>query len=488
MTASVLTINELAPIRCVVYLRISRDDIKKGRGVHRQLERCKMQLPKGWVIVMVIDENDTSATKAKPRPKYEAMLAAIKAGEYDAVMAYAQDRLTRKGPEAEALLDLVDNVGLRVATSAAGELRGLKKGTPEYDPDARAAFRNSTTGATREVEWIGKRVTDEAAQRAQDGRPHGAPGFGFRRVYELDADGSRIGRDAIDEAEAAVIRQAAHDVLNGVSVRAVTQRIEAGSIRPRRSGHWSSTNVRLLLLRASNAGLRVHRGTVLSLEPVTPAILSVTEWQRLTALLTDPSRQAPQRGKSPRWLLSGVAVCGRCGGTKINVQTGGKLSIRPAYTCTRLSAEHPGCWARSWVDEVDAYVGELITERLADPQLGEPGADVAERIETLDRQVIGLRNEQDGISRDTTTPRATRAILAAEIEAEIKVIEGQIKALLPSVQTSFYVPWGEATLGERRAMIEKLTSRIELHPPRRNGNTPRVFIPTEQVVIKWRAQ
>ena len=41
-------------VRCVVYLRISRDDIKKGRGVTRQLERCRMTMPAGWVIVAVI--------------------------------------------------------------------------------------------------------------------------------------------------------------------------------------------------------------------------------------------------------------------------------------------------------------------------------------------------------------------------------------------------------------------------------------------------
>jgi site-specific DNA recombinase len=350
-----------------------------------------MMLPKGWEIVMVIDENDTSATKKKPRPKYEAMLADIRAGAYDAVMAYAQDRLTRKGPEAEAILELVDDLGLRVATSAAGELRGLRKGTPEYDPDARAAFRNSTTGATREVEWIGKRVTDECAQRAKEGRPHGPIGFGWTRVHELDSEGTRIARDVINEAEAELIRSAANDVLNGVSLRAVTQRIEAGELRPRRGQRWTSTTVRLLLLRPSNAGLRVHRGTVLSHEPMGPAILSITDHQRLVALFNDPSRKGKNKGGTPRWLLSGIVVCGRCQNTKVNVTTGGQRRLRPAYTCVRQDAEHPGCYARSWVDEIDAWVGELIDQKMTDPKLGDLGPDVTERIDELHRQIADLR-------------------------------------------------------------------------------------------------
>jgi len=467
----------------VVYLRISRDDIKKGRGVNRQLERCRMMLPHGWEIVAVVDENDTSATKAKPRPKYEAMLAAIKAGEYDAVMAYAQDRLTRKGPEAEALLSLVDAYGLRVATSAAGELRGLRKGAADYNPDARANFRDNTTGATREVEWIGKRVTDECAQRARDGRPHGPAGFGWKRVRELDADGVVISRDVIDEAEAELIRSAANDVLNGVSLRSVTQRIEAGPLRPRRGAHWSGTTVRLLLLRPSNAGLRQHQGKVLDLEPMGPAILSITDHQRLVALFKDPSRKSPNRGSAPRWLLSGIVVCGRCGNPKVNVGNGGQRRLRPAYVCARLKGDAPGCYARSWVDQVDAYVAAMVKARMTDPKLGKPSADVAERIDALHSQIFDLKTEQDELA-ESDLPLSMLKIRGAKLEAQIKGIEDQISALLPSVAQRFDVTWDEADLGQRRAMIESLTTRIELHPTG-NGRYRKTITP-DQVRITWR--
>lgn len=471
---------QLGPIRCVVYLRISRDDIKKGRGVNRQLERCRLTLPHGWEIVCVVDENDTSATKAKPRPKYEAMLAAIRAGEYDAVMAYAQDRLTRKSTEAEALLSLVDSCGLKVATSAAGELK-LAKG-PGFDPDARAAFRNSTVGATREIEWIQKRVTDEAAQRAQEGRPHGLVPFGWSRVYERDADGAKVSREVINEAEAELIRSAVADVLNGVSLRAVTQRIENGTIRPPRGGHWTGTNLKMMLLRASNAGYRMYRGKVLDLPPAEPAIISVTDYQRLVTLLKDPSRKTNAKGGTPRWLLSGIVTCGRCGNTKVNVTTGGQRRLRPAYTCVRKDADHPGCYARSWVDEVDAYVAEMITTKLADPQLGELGADVAERIEDLHRLNSQLRADQVELA-ESDLPLTMLAVRGAKLEAEIKANDAKISALLPSMAQVLNVPWDEATLGERRAMIEKLTTKIELRPTG-NGRY-RTFTP-DQVEISWR--
>jgi site-specific DNA recombinase len=409
------------------------------------------------------------------------MLADIRAGKFDAVMAYAQDRLTRKSVEAEALLELVDSHGVKVATSAAGELK-LAKG-PGFDPDARAAFRSSTVGATREIEWIIKRVTDECAQRALEGRPHGPVPFGWTRIHEECSDGEMVKRDVINEAEAELIRSATTDVLNGVSLRAVTHRIELGDIRPPRGGRWSGTTVKLMLLRASNAGYRMHQGKVLDLPPVTPAIISVAEHHRLVALLNDPSRMNNNRGGTPRWLLSGIAVCGRCGNPKVNVTTGGKRRLRPAYTCTRLDAEHPGCYARSWVDEVDDLMRVVVNARLADPKLGDPGADVAARIDELHRLNAGLRADQVELA-ESDLPLTMITVRGAKLESQIQSNLDKIEALLPSVATAFKVSWDDADLGQRRAMIDKLTTRIELHPPVGHSRH-RTFTP-DQVRIEWR--
>jgi hypothetical protein len=238
----------------------------------------------------------------------------------------------------------------------------------------------------------------------------------------------------------------------------------------------------MMLLRASNAGYRMYRGKVLDLPPAEPAIISVTDHQRLVALLNDPSRKTNAKGGTPRWLLSGIVICGRCGNDKVNVTTGGQRRLRPAYTCVRKDAEHPGCYARSWVDEVDAWVGLAIKDRQADPKLGEPGADVAERIEDLHRANAQLKADQIELA-ESELPLTMLAVRGAKLEAQIKANLDRISALLPSMAQTLKVPWDEATLGERRALIEKLTTKIELCPTG-NGRY-RTFTP-DQVEISWR--
>jgi DNA invertase Pin-like site-specific DNA recombinase len=81
-------------IRAALYPRISKDDRADEDGVNRQLERLIAEAERrGWEHVAFI-ENDVSATKARPRPEYERLLAAVRAGEVQAVLVTASEAST----------------------------------------------------------------------------------------------------------------------------------------------------------------------------------------------------------------------------------------------------------------------------------------------------------------------------------------------------------------------------------------------------------
>jgi site-specific DNA recombinase len=91
-------------IRAAIYVRISADRTGAGLGVARQEEDCRPLCARlGWVVVMVFCDNDVSAYSGKPRPQWDAMLAAITAGE---VACWHVDRLTRSPRELEDVIDL----------------------------------------------------------------------------------------------------------------------------------------------------------------------------------------------------------------------------------------------------------------------------------------------------------------------------------------------------------------------------------------------
>ena len=72
-----------------IYTRISQDSTGQQLGVTRQLEDCRALADQlGWRVVARYDDNDISAYSGKRRPGFEAMLTAMKVGEFGAVICW----------------------------------------------------------------------------------------------------------------------------------------------------------------------------------------------------------------------------------------------------------------------------------------------------------------------------------------------------------------------------------------------------------------
>ena len=68
-------------------------------------------------------ENDTSASRSRTkRPVYAAMLADLRAGMADVLVAYSTSRLTRRPLDYERLIGLVSQTGLQILTVISGDV------------------------------------------------------------------------------------------------------------------------------------------------------------------------------------------------------------------------------------------------------------------------------------------------------------------------------------------------------------------------------
>lgn len=108
----------------VIYCRISQDSTREGLGVQRQEEDCRALAAKGGLTVLeVYTDNDTGASSLsrKKRPAYDAMLAAIRAGEAEVILAYSNSRLTRHNLQLEELITLHCETLCGVAAETEGD-------------------------------------------------------------------------------------------------------------------------------------------------------------------------------------------------------------------------------------------------------------------------------------------------------------------------------------------------------------------------------
>nr|WP_264000363.1 recombinase family protein [Mycolicibacterium vanbaalenii] len=338
-----------------MYTRISDDQAGRGLGVARQLEDCQALADKlGWQVVNHFDDNDISAYSGKRRPGFEAMLEAMKAGQFDALLCFHTDRLYRNMSDLERVIELAD--ARRV------EIRTVQGGTLDLSTSAgRMVARILGSVARQESEHSSERRKRANVQRAANGDWVAA-----RRPFGYTMDGEPL------EPEATAIRSAITDVLSGKSVRAVARDWnDAGLATTGKADKWTATSVRRVLLRPRYAALVVHQGKVVGPGSWTPLIDTDTH-HGIVAYLNDPARKG-KVGFERKYQGSGVYRCGVCGTPVItHMSSGGSPNrvARRAYACPN------GFHVRRQGDGLDTYVDTIVIGRLSQP-------DAAELLSTL---------------------------------------------------------------------------------------------------------
>lgn len=350
-------------VNACVYTRISLDSAGQGLGVARQLEDCQALADQlGWQVVKHFDDNDISAFSGKRRPGFEAMLDAMKQGEFGALLCWHTDRLYRSMKDLERVIEIADAQRI--------EIRTVQGGTLDLSTSAgRMVARILGSVARQESEHTSERRKRANVQRAAAGE-WVCP----RRPLGYTSDGTPI------EAEAAVIRQAITDVLAGKSVRAVAREWNGRGVQTTGSAKtWTSPMVRRVLMNPRYAALVVHQGKIVGPGKWKP-IVDEQIHRGIVAYLSDPSRTG-HTGFERRYQGSGIYFCGVCGQRLVSFRGAG---ARPrAYACPDRHVRRQG-------EALDAYVSLAVINHLAQ-------TNIQKLISTTDIDVAAVHAEREAL-------------------------------------------------------------------------------------------
>ncbi|MFF3443564.1 recombinase family protein [Streptosporangium sp. NPDC002721] len=411
-------------IRCLIYVRISRDKEGAGLGVQRQEDECRQLADRlGWDVAEVFCDNDISAYSGKSRPNYQQMLERIRAGGVEGVIAWHTDRLHRNPRELEDFIGLLETRQIRVST--------VKAGMMDLDTaSGRMVARMLGNVDHHESERKAERIKAKHIQLAKDGKSTGG-GFrpyGYRRIYDRPDPPHRLIREEVVPEEAAIIRECVRRVLAGEALAAVCRDLnrrgvptsstgiwtarqvasaaevnqdglgdeirarlaaqEPGSVIARDlkdrgvpvpvPGGWSTPTMARMLTSARIAGLREHRprsrhqtkrvrtGEIMGVGEW-PAIITPAESARLRVMLADPARRLSP-GPTGKYLLTGLIYCDLCKHRMVGrTKTGG----RKHYMCDGQPGR-PGCGKVSARAEyVDAVIVAAAAQLLTTPGFAE---------------------------------------------------------------------------------------------------------------------
>jgi len=469
---------------CVIYTRVSLDRTGEALAVTRQEQECRALAERlGFNVVAVYSDNDISATSGKVRPGFEAMLKA----KPTAIVAWHQDRLLRLTRDLERVITL--NVPVYTVTAGTLDLT---------TPAGRAVARTVAAWSQYEGEQKATRQVAANVQRAANGVHTGRVGYGYRRAGAVLV---------LDDAEAATIRSAVRRVLHGESLRAICRDLDAqGTPTPGRGEQWNSTTLKQLLLRPSLAGMTVHRGQVVGRTPEdSPRVIDEDTHERLKAALTDPLRRTAPVGRAPKYLLGGIARCGRptgalddagetvlCGGVmvravgrKTSTKSGGTKRQPPSYVCS-------ACYrVRRIQDLVDKMVEGIVVGRLEMPDAaqlfatGDPVAlqEARDSIEVIDARLANAADmfaagtiDAAQLTRITERLRADRAQAATALDA----------ALPPAIPADLIGAnagevWDGLSMDVKRAVMDTLVT-VTILP----SGSGKAFNP-DTVQVVWRS-
>jgi site-specific DNA recombinase len=297
-----------------IYTRISVDKSGRALGVAEQELKCRQLCEdRGWkVFGTVFSDNDISASRQskKLRPGYTAMMAALAAGDINAIVATNPDRIYRRLADLVLFTAAVQSVRATVATVTGGDIE-----LNTADGIASAGYIG--VAAQHASDRASERQKDKQAIMARDGLPHGHA-YGVTKPKDSTRD--------LDH-EVAVIREVAQNIIEGSTVRQQCLMLNRRGDLTVRGNRWLPTNLKRMLASPGVVGERTYLGVITKAQ--WPSIITRAQQATITAKFTHVS----PRGRPAKHLLSGILRCGVCG-TKMQWNPSwAKSKNRAQYVC-----------------------------------------------------------------------------------------------------------------------------------------------------------
>jgi site-specific DNA recombinase len=290
------------------------------------------------------------------------------------------------------------------------------------------------------------------------------------------------------EEEAQVLREAANQIAQGISLRAVVADLNKRKM-PTTNGAkpWVSLTLKDALISPRNAGYASYHGEIVG-DAEWPAIIARDVWHAVEQKLTDPNRRTNGHvGGAVKWLGSGIYRCGVCESTDVRVHTHSG-SGKKRYRCrNRIKGEPVNHVGRDAV-MLDAYVDAALIARLSEPKVLKrltpkgPGVDVSGLRKEIASARKALRDIAAGLGNSQITmamAAESTAIATARIQkAEARLAasgDGNPLAVFSSssdIAATWYGPGGPngdrvggLSLGTRREILRLMADVTILPAP-----------------------
>ena len=493
--------------RAVIYARYSTDK-QRQESIADQIELCRRYaVQQGWDVVDTYTDAAISGA-SRHRPGFLKLVDDAGRRRFDVVVSEGIDRLGRRLADTSDLYDRLNFHNIKLYTPHLGEITTL---------------HIAIMGMMAQVQLkeTGQKTRRSHLGLAKEGRIPGGKAYGYDVV---DGDKEGGGYRRINADEAAVVRRIFTLYADGMSPRAIARLLNDENVPGPRGRRWVDTTIRGQVARGTGilnnsnyvgvlewgrcefvkdpgTGKRVARINPQEKREIVEVpelrIIDDVLWNRVkvrqeavaTEIGRDEQGNALNRVHRRRFLLSGVLVCGVCGGryTIMGKDRYGCAGHRNSGTCpndrtiSRQTIEGrvlAGLKERLLgADVVAAFVEEMVVAQRRDQaEARNRRGDQERALAGIDRKIASiLEAVENGMYSPALKERlsaleAERATLAAEIGAlGTEVPEMLLPANLPELYRRKIAEL-ESVLGDgdegmaAMEMIRSMVDRVVLSP------------------------
>lgn len=395
------------PVRWAIYARKSTDEQLASTDVQVREARVAIAKRGGECDDANIYIDDArSRAEFKNRPALWRMMADATAGHFEAVIVRDETRLGGDMHRTGLLMQDLLEANVRLFFYSTGEEILLDNPTQKLI----ATIKNY--GSEIERERVSSRVYEHLKGKAEKTYNAGGAVFGYsnRAVFVEGPDGRphKLRTEyEVNPAEAPSVERIYSMYADGIGLRAIARKLNADGVASPRAGRrgtgsWSPSTIRSIVTNPRYRGLvpwnrmqKTYRGgTKVRVERdpdewmliPAPELRIVSDELWAAANARRPGRALASGGKRvgrpPKFLLSGLLRCGKCGGSMQVVNTKSGRETIKAYACSYHRTRGPEACSnerrRPMVD-VDAAVSKFLAAELQHHGLLDEIMDVIRR-------------------------------------------------------------------------------------------------------------
>ncbi len=419
------------------------------------------------------------------RPQYEAMMAALRAGQADTVVIYDQSRMFRDMTLWFSFRKDLESLGVRVVSVTQPNIGGnLKDPSVFLEESVWAVFNQLHVLQTQQKTNAAKR------RKATLGEHNGGtPPLGYKVVDK---------HLVIDEAEAAIVRWIFTEYASGKSYKSIIDSLNRDGLKTKRGNSFGSNSLHDLLKNEKYCGVLTYGGKpyrsdgsrnshaapnpdAIRKEDGVPAIISRELFDKVQECMTQNKRQQGGRPATKRsYPLKGKVFCGHC---KSAVYVSTSKRIYDYYKCGGKKNGN-GCEGVIYsVDKLEETVATILRSQLGSPTLTDSLAetlraearkfqgDAVARYQRLQKQEMELSrkldNAMDAVLDGLTSPALKKRI--ADIESQLAATRRDLKSLRSQAEATD-IPLERlrqllelALAPENTTALLSLVSRVEIY-------------------------